>query len=83
MVGKRCWEPKILTKISSHYKTREPLSPEFIDKLIKRSVPVAVSSTAIHKQPSRYVNGGLFQLQQIFLSKFDLIVHTKNLPGMD
>jgi len=34
----RCWEPKVLEKMSSHYKTQEPLSPELIDKLIRRCV---------------------------------------------
>lgn len=32
----RCWEPKVLRKMSSHYQTKEPLSDELIDKLIKR-----------------------------------------------
>ena len=32
----RCWEPKVLQKMSSHYQTKEPLSEELIQKLIKR-----------------------------------------------
>lgn len=32
------WEPKVLQKISKHYKTNEPLSPELIEKIIKRFV---------------------------------------------
>jgi hypothetical protein len=32
----RCWEPKVLQKMSSHYQTKEPLSEELIQKIIKR-----------------------------------------------
>jgi metallopeptidase MepB len=60
MLENWCWEPKVLEKMSSHYKTKEPLSPELIDKIIK----------------SRYVNVGLFYLRQLFFAKFDLKVHT-------
>jgi len=59
MLENWCWEPKVLEKMSSHYKTQEPLSSELIDKLIK----------------SRYVNVGLFYLRQLFFAKFDLKVH--------
>ncbi|OJA10579.1 hypothetical protein AZE42_04632 [Rhizopogon vesiculosus] len=59
MLENWCWEPKVLEKMSSHYKTQEPLSSELIDKLIK----------------SRYVNVGLFNLRQLFFAKFDLKVH--------
>lgn len=38
MLENWCWEPKVLAKMSSHYKTQEPLSPELIDKIIKRYV---------------------------------------------
>jgi len=34
----RCWEPKVLEKMSSHYEKQEPLSSDLIDKIIKRSV---------------------------------------------
>ncbi|KAH7913359.1 mitochondrial endopeptidase [Hygrophoropsis aurantiaca] len=59
MLENWCWEPKVLEKMSSHYKTQQPLSAELIDKIIK----------------SRYVNIGLFNLFQIFFAKFDLKVH--------
>lgn len=59
MLENWCWEPKVLEKMSSHYETQEPLSPELIDKLIR----------------SRYVNVGLFYLRQLFFAKFDLKVH--------
>ncbi|KAF8970809.1 metallopeptidase MepB [Flammula alnicola] len=61
MLENWCWEPRILQQISSHYETKEPLSPELIEKLLK----------------SRYVNVGLFNLQQLFFAKFDLIIHTE------
>ena len=32
------WEPKVLKKISSHFKTQEPLPDDLIEKLIKRFV---------------------------------------------
>lgn len=59
MLENWCWEPKVLQRMSSHYKTQEPLSSELIDKMIK----------------SRYVNVGLFYLRQLFFAKFDLKVH--------
>ncbi|KAF8650117.1 hypothetical protein AX16_005354 [Volvariella volvacea WC 439] len=60
MLENWCWEPKVLEKMSSHYKTREPLSSDLIQKIIK----------------SRYVNVGLFYLRQLFFAKFDIKVHT-------
>ncbi|KAE9403952.1 zincin [Gymnopus androsaceus JB14] len=57
-----CWEPKVLEKMSSHFKTKQPLSPEMITKLVK----------------SRYVNVGLFYLRQVFFAKFDIKVHTSS-----
>ncbi|KAF8521045.1 metallopeptidase MepB [Gautieria morchelliformis] len=60
MLENWCWEPKVLRKMSSHYQTKEPLSDELIDKLIK----------------SRYTNVGLFYLRQGFFATFDMKVHT-------
>ncbi|KAJ7794145.1 hypothetical protein B0H14DRAFT_2923888 [Mycena olivaceomarginata] len=51
MLENWCWEPEVLEKMSSHYKTKQPLSPALIEKIIK----------------SRYVNVGLFYLRQVFL----------------
>ncbi|KAF7792616.1 hypothetical protein EIP86_003713 [Pleurotus ostreatoroseus] len=59
MLENWCWEPKVLEKMSSHYETKKPLSPELIDKLVK----------------SRYVNVGLFYLRQLFFANFDIKVH--------
>lgn len=62
--------------MSSHYKTQEPLSPELIDKLIRRCVLNLKFSRTKHDEcHSRYVNVGLFYLRQLFFAKFDLKVH--------
>ncbi|KAF8878158.1 hypothetical protein CPB84DRAFT_1817523 [Gymnopilus junonius] len=55
-----CWEPKILEKLSSHYETKEPLSPELVEKLIK----------------TRYMNTGLFYLHQVFQAKIKMVTLT-------
>ncbi|KAH8104630.1 metallopeptidase MepB [Cristinia sonorae] len=60
MLENWCWEPKVLEKMSSHYETKEPLSSELIEKIVK----------------SRYVNIGLFSLRQLFFGQFDIKVHT-------
>ncbi|KAI0004463.1 Metalloprotease [Russula compacta] len=60
MLENWCWEPKVLKKMSKHYKTNEALSDELIDKLVR----------------SRYVNVGLFYLRQLFFAWFDFQVHT-------
>ncbi|KAL4250649.1 peptidase M3 family protein [Abortiporus biennis] len=60
MLENWCWEPKVLEKMSSHYETKKPLSPELIEKIVK----------------SRYVNVGLFYLRQLFFANFDIKVHT-------
>ncbi|KAF9505096.1 hypothetical protein BS47DRAFT_1374338 [Hydnum rufescens UP504] len=65
MLENWCWEPQVLKRISSHYKTGEPLSNQLIEKLIK----------------SRYVNIGLFSLRQLFFGLFDLKVHTEKFDG--
>ncbi|KAF8452666.1 mitochondrial endopeptidase [Boletus edulis BED1] len=63
MLENWCWEPEVLKKMSSHYKTQEPLSDDLIAKIIK----------------SRYVNVGLFYLRQLFFANFDLAVHNNSL----
>ncbi|KAI0050407.1 metallopeptidase MepB [Auriscalpium vulgare] len=60
MLENWCWEPTVLEKMSSHYKTKESLPADLIDKIVK----------------SRYVNVGLFYLRQLFFAQFDLKVHT-------
>jgi metallopeptidase MepB len=63
MLENWCWEPEVLKKMSSHYKTQEPLSDDLIAKIVK----------------SRYVNVGLFYLRQLFFANFDLSVHNNSL----
>ncbi|CCM06153.1 uncharacterized protein FIBRA_09626 [Fibroporia radiculosa] len=46
--------------MSSHYETKQPLSRELIDRIVK----------------SRYVNVGLYYLRQVFFGKYDIRVHT-------
>ncbi|KAI0789664.1 metallopeptidase MepB [Abortiporus biennis] len=65
MLENWCWEPKVLEKMSNHYETGKPLSPELIEKIVK----------------SRYVNVGLFYLRQLFFAKFDIKVHTDKEPA--
>ncbi|KAF8508190.1 metallopeptidase MepB [Hysterangium stoloniferum] len=60
MLENWCWEPRVLKKMSSHYKTKEPLSDDLIDKLTQ----------------GRNTNVGLFYLRQGFFGMFDLRAHT-------
>ncbi|KAI9567715.1 hypothetical protein HD554DRAFT_2205377 [Boletus coccyginus] len=63
MLENWCWEPQVLKKMSSHYKTQDPLPDDLITKIVK----------------SRYVNVGLFYLRQLFLATFDFVVHDNSL----
>ncbi len=36
MLENWCWEPRVLERMSSHYETKKPLSPELIVKIVKR-----------------------------------------------
>ncbi|KAF8439338.1 hypothetical protein L210DRAFT_3504470 [Boletus edulis BED1] len=72
MLENWCWEPEVLKKMSSHYKTQEPLSDDLIAKIIKRLVGISLLRV-------RYVNVGLFYLRQLFFANFDLAVHNNSL----
>ncbi|KAG6380299.1 hypothetical protein JVT61DRAFT_8408 [Boletus reticuloceps] len=63
MLENWCWEPEVLKKMSSHYKTQDPLPDDLIAKIVK----------------SRYFNVGLFYLRQLVWATFDLIVHDNSL----
>jgi Zn-dependent oligopeptidase len=79
MLENWCWEPRVLSKMSSHYERKEALSPELIDKIVRRCVRQRVRLIAeliYIGARSRYVNVGLFYLRQLFFAKFDLKVHT-------
>lgn len=48
----RCWEPKVLERMSSHYETQKPLSPELIEKIVKRYVDF----NSVHKHTTEEVS---------------------------
>ena len=60
MLENWCWTRKVLGRMSSHYKTKEPLSETLVEALIQ----------------SRYANIGLSMLRQVFFGKFDMTMHT-------
>jgi Zn-dependent oligopeptidase len=47
MLENWCFEPEVLKKMSSHYKTQEPLSDDLITKIIKRSALMPPSSSCV------------------------------------
>ncbi|KDR83280.1 hypothetical protein GALMADRAFT_239146 [Galerina marginata CBS 339.88] len=61
MLENWCYEPRVLERITSHYETKNPMSSELIEKLVK----------------NRYMNFGLFNLRQVFFAKYDIKVHTE------
>lgn len=54
------WEPSVLSKITSHYETGEPMPEDLVNKLVA----------------SRYAFSGLTDLRQLFFGKYDMIAHT-------
>lgn len=44
MLENWCWEPQVLKKMTSHYKTKQPASDELIGKIIKRFALVHASN---------------------------------------
>ncbi|KAI0372212.1 Metalloprotease [Pilatotrama ljubarskyi] len=59
MLENWCYEPKVLARMSSHYETGKPLDSALIEKIVQ----------------SRYVNVGMFYINQVCYSMFDLKVH--------
>ncbi len=55
-----CLEPSIVSKYGKHYKTKEPLSLEYIQKIIK----------------SRNYMNGVEDLKQFYLASLDLLLHS-------
>jgi Zn-dependent oligopeptidase len=47
MLENWCWEPQVLKRITSHYKTQEKLSDDLIKKLIARRVFAQLSSARV------------------------------------
>jgi oligopeptidase A len=61
------WEPEVVTLISSHYETGEPLPEPLLEKL----------------QASRVFQAGLQMARQLEFSLFDLRVHAEHDPDAD
>ena len=57
-----CWEGTILKKLSSHYRTMQPLSDNMIRKMIK----------------IRNLNIGIFYKQHIFVALYDQLIHSSD-----
>uniref|UniRef100_T1IK18 Peptidase M3A/M3B catalytic domain-containing protein n=1 Tax=Strigamia maritima TaxID=126957 RepID=T1IK18_STRMM len=55
------WELEPLKRMSAHYKTKEPIPEEMIQKLVA----------------SQKANAGIFNLRQIVLAEFDQMIHTR------
>ncbi|EJD41293.1 zincin [Auricularia subglabra TFB-10046 SS5] len=64
MLENWCYLPKVLERMTSHYETKEPMAADLIEKLIK----------------NRHRLRGLFLLNQLAFSKFDVTVHTDKEP---
>jgi len=64
MLENWCYEESVLTLLSGHYQTREPLPKTMIDAIIK----------------AKNVNTAFFNRRQLFFGIFDMTVHTTNPP---
>ena len=62
MLERWAWDPQVLKKISKHYKTRQPLPDEMIEKMIAAKNFGAAGS----------------YLRQDFFAQYDMMLHTKN-----
>ncbi|GAA6017292.1 hypothetical protein JCM11491_000619 [Sporobolomyces phaffii] len=61
MLENWCWEPSVLSALSSHYlRPSESLPDSLVSKLVK----------------SRALNQGLFNLRQLFFGLYDMKLHT-------
>ena len=60
MLENWCFSNTILSRVSKHYKTGEPLPAELIEKMKK----------------AKYVSQGLFNLRQLYFGLFDMKLHT-------
>jgi Zn-dependent oligopeptidase len=65
MLENWCWESEVLAKLSRHFETREPLSPELIAALVS----------------TKNVNTGLTHLRQLFFATLDMHIHSKELKA--
>jgi len=62
MLENWCYEKEVLKRMSSHFKTKEPLPDHIIDKLVH----------------AKRANSGLINRRQIFFGMFDILLHTKS-----
>jgi Zn-dependent oligopeptidase len=79
----RCWEPKVLEKMTSHYKTKEPLPAALIQKVVEKYVCIVqlrlmLDILILHGR--RYVNIATAQIAQVAFSKFDMKIHMDDEP---
>jgi Zn-dependent oligopeptidase len=58
MLENWCWEPKVLKQMSKHYKTKEALSDELIEKLIQRCARAVVYLASFWTN-SRYLSAAM------------------------
>lgn len=54
-----CWVPHVLKSLSSHWKTKEQISDDLIEKLVK----------------TRHINSSVFYSRQLVYGTFDMVVH--------
>lgn len=62
-----CWDEKLLTDLSKHYKTGESMPSDLIKSLIS----------------SKNVNGAMFNLRQLHFGLFDMALHTSETGEVD
>lgn len=80
MLENWCYEKEVLKRMSSHYKTKEPLPDNLLEKLIK-----AKHANTGNVLPGDFVDmrhaylgwrTGLFNRRQIFFALYDTLLHT-------
>ena len=67
MLENWCWEPEVLRKFAFHYKTKEPIPEDLVDRLVK----------------AKNVGAGVVNLRQIFFGLFDMAIHNTEDPKID
>lgn len=60
MLENWCWDHKTLKKLSCHYKTKDQLSDQLIQKLIK----------------TKNYGAGMAYIRQLFFASYDMYIHT-------
>jgi Zn-dependent oligopeptidase len=58
------WQPEVLGRFARHHETGEPIPADLVERLVA----------------ARDLNVGLFTMRQIFLGKFDLLLHGSTEP---